>query len=168
MNVATFRGKRYYIAMVETAAFVLPVAIIYFGYFRIFLAENNASDRKHALIGFFIVLVIAALVWTNSLRTKVTSIRSSHEIIVTNVWRSYRIPCNSINQFTVGSFDLIRRLGPKLPVVLISYSLEGNSKVNRVPVLASFSAGKNSGLLDEFELIGSEFSIPCDLSKMIY
>ncbi|MHB8379747.1 MAG: hypothetical protein ACYDB2_07500 [Acidimicrobiales bacterium] len=164
----SYGGKRLYIAMVETAVFLVPVVVIYFTYFQIFLAKNTAGDRKHALIGFLLVFVIAALVWTYSLRTKVTSIRSSHELIIQNVWRSYRIPCSAIEGMSVGSFAFIRKIGPKLRVVEITYTLDRGSIKKTVPVLASFSAGKNSSLLDEFESIGSEYSIPRDLSKMIF
>jgi hypothetical protein len=52
--------------------------------------------------------------------------------------------------------------------VEITYSLDHGSRNKKAKVLASFSAGGNSSLLDEFESIGSEFSIPCNLSKMIY
>ena len=62
LGVMKYGGKRLYIAMVETAVFLVPIVIIYFAYVRLFLAKNTAGDRKHALIGFILVLVGAALV----------------------------------------------------------------------------------------------------------
>jgi hypothetical protein len=168
LGVTNYRGKKFYIAMVETAVFIVPIVVIYFAYFRIFLAKNTASDRKQALIGFLIIVVIGALVWTYSLRAKVTLVKSSNELIVHNVWRSYRIPCSAIERMSVGTFDLIYKIGPRLRVVEIAFSLQRNSPEKIVPVLASFSGGKNSSLLDEFEVIAGGYSIPHDLSAMIY
>jgi hypothetical protein len=69
---------------------------------------------------------------------------------------------------SVSSYAIVRGIGPRLPVVEISYFEGANLKEKKVMVLASFNAGKNSDLLDELDALGKELSIACDLSKLIY
>jgi hypothetical protein len=168
LGVKTYQGRRFYVASVETAAFAFPAIVIYFVCVRLFFAANTSSDKKQALIGFLLVLILLALVATYSARIMVTSIRSSRELIVKNVWRSYRIPWSSIRGMTVTHYAIVRGIGPRLPVVEISYVEDADLKEQKVMVLASFNAGKNSDLLDELEAVGKELSIACDLSRLIY
>jgi hypothetical protein len=168
LGVKTYQGRRLYVASVETAAFAFPAVVIYFVCVRVLFGANTSSDKKQALIGFLLVLILLALVATYSARIRVTSIHSGRELIVNNVWRSYRIPWSSIRRMSVSSYAIVRGIGPRLPVVEISYFEGANLKEKKVMVLASFNAGKNSDLLDELDALGKELSIACDLSKLIY
>ena len=168
LSVKEFKGRNLYVAAVETAAFAFPTLVIYFVTVKVIYAANTPSDRKHALIGFLLVVVVLALVATYSSRIRVVFIQSSREVLVRNVWRIYRIPFDSITQISSDYYAIVKGLGPRLPVVELGYVDKVGSPEKKVLLLASFNAGRNSELLSEFENLGNERSIPCKLSRLIY
>jgi hypothetical protein len=167
LDVAIYRGRNLYIAMVEASKYLFVIAAIYLVITQLLLASNTPGHRKAALIGALIAMVAVALVWVHSLRTKVTIIRSNNEIVINNVWKSYRFDGNTISRMDAGQLAIVPVIGPNIRVVQISYSEPGSS-VKQVPILASFSAGKKTEFLDDLESFCQQLNIPHDLSKMIY
>jgi hypothetical protein len=168
LEIKSFAPKKKLIGWLEASACILPLLILYVCYFRIYLHKNTAGNRRDALIGFVVLLVIAVIIFTFALRIRLVSIRNSDELIVVNLWNTHRISWANVTSLGVGKYSLIRGLGPKWPVVMITYVGESASDKEVVPVVASYSLGKVTDLLDEFASIADAHKIPCDISKMIY
>jgi hypothetical protein len=168
-GIVSFAENRFYIAMVEASWYGIVSIVVAFAFFKLFLTAKASSNETTTTILFILaILVIPCTIATIALRIKFTVKRASDEISISNLWSGCRIKCGSVTGISAGDYRPLYKIGPRLRVVIVSYTDESGLRVKSVPLVASYSRGKPSKLLDEVIRTSTRYSIPCELSRMIY
>ena len=169
LDSVSFAENRFYLAMVEASWYGIVLIVLAFACFKIFLsAKTSSNETATTILLLLAIVVVPFLISMVALRIKFTSIRSSEELLISNMWRSYRIKYEFIASISVGNFRPLYRVGPKLRVVIVTFTCDGDREIRSVPIVASCTRGRPSKLLDEVKRISDEGSIPCDIARMIY
>lgn len=163
-----YAENRVGIGVTEVSTYFLPLLALLFLAVEL-IQGNSSSAAKDAGEGLLIVVAASmALVVVEAMRIKVVSIPNQRQLVVYNMFRSYRIREDAITAMSVGNFRALAGIALTIRIVFLSFAEGDESRIRKIPVLASFSGGKESRLLNELSSIASRQSIQCDFAKMIY
>jgi hypothetical protein len=168
LKTERFSENRSRIAVTEASAYSIPlIAVLYLSVIGI---HHSRAGTYHALYTAFFAVVVSAmlLVVVEASRIRVLYTPGTSQLVVYNMFRSYRIPTASIRLISVGNYYALAKVAISIRVVYLSYVTDSSASIIKVPVLASFSSGKDSKLLQLMLKLAKDNSISCDIESMIY
>lgn len=167
-KVTRFAENRAIVAVIEFSAWAIPHLIVLLLLLPLYHDhKNGALSRSVQILIILLGISILSAVF-DALRINAIIVEGPDLLVVQNMIRKYRIPFSQVTSVQVAKYNTLARVAGPVRVVVVTYSDIEKGKEFSAPVVASFSKGRQSALMEEILRMSRKYSFSCDLSDMIY